>query len=122
MISIEPRRADTKNHVGDGETTDIGGIFIQTEADAQNGIPWFSKIPFLGALFRTKSTSDDRKELMIFITPRITHFERKAGAALPARVRKRIPTWGPRQDEPPQPAGEAPAESIPGDAAAQAAP
>lgn len=99
MFSIERRGADTKILVGDGETTVIGGIFIQTSADSQNGIPWFSRIPWLGALFRSKSTSEDRKELMIFITPRITHIERKAAAPPPPRIRKKAPTWGPREDE-----------------------
>ena len=54
-----------------GETAVIGGIFQQTEAGSETGIPGLARIPLLGWLFKTKSKNSDRAELMIFITPRI---------------------------------------------------
>lgn len=71
MFSIEKRGAVTKVLIGDGETSVIGGIFQQTSVESESGVPWFSRLPVLGWLFRAKNRGDDRKELMIFLTPRI---------------------------------------------------
>ena len=71
MFSIERRVAETKVLVGDGETSVIGGIFQQTESDSGDGVPGLSKLPFIGWLFKSKSSSNNRTELMIFLTPRI---------------------------------------------------
>jgi type IV pilus assembly protein PilQ len=57
--------------VKDGDTTVIGGIYVKTTSDQRNGVPVLSQIPLLGFFFRHKLESDDRQELLIFITPRI---------------------------------------------------
>ncbi len=72
MFSIERRGATTKVLVGDGETSVIGGIFQQTTADTDDGVPGLSRLPLIGWLFKSKSAANNRKELMIFLTPRIT--------------------------------------------------
>ncbi|MFC1656952.1 type IV pilus secretin PilQ [Candidatus Moduliflexota bacterium] len=71
MFSIETRDATTKVLIGDGETAVIGGILEQFSDDTRNSVPHLSKIPGLGWLFRSKSTTETRTELMIFLTPRI---------------------------------------------------
>ena len=71
MFSIDRSGAETKVIVADGETSVIGGIFIQTTSESQAGVPGLSRIPLLGALFRSRDKVNDRKELMIFLTPRI---------------------------------------------------
>lgn len=68
---VETRTATTEVMVKDGETTVIGGIITDDQGDTENGIPFLSKIPFLGALFRSKSKTSDKTELIIFITPKI---------------------------------------------------
>ncbi len=70
-VSIDEKKAQTKVLVRDGQTTVIGGIFIEDERDSSTGVPILKDIPYLGAFFRSKSTRHDRRELLIFITPRI---------------------------------------------------
>ena len=71
MFSIDTSRAQTKVLIADGETTVIGGIFIQNSSNNDSGVPGLSKIPVLGWLFKSKADTDDRAEMMIFITPRL---------------------------------------------------
>lgn len=69
--SINTKKAKTKVLVKNGETTVIGGIFIETETESEVGIPLLRSIPVLGHLFKSTRKSKDKTELMIFITPRI---------------------------------------------------
>ena len=57
--------------VKDGETLVIGGILKTEENKGDIGVPWVSKIPILGWLFKTESTIKNRRQLMIFVTPKI---------------------------------------------------
>lgn len=70
-ISIDEKKAETKVLVRDGQTTVIGGIFVEDERDAATGVPWLKDIPFFGHLFKSTIKTKDRRELLIFITPRI---------------------------------------------------
>jgi type IV pilus assembly protein PilQ len=69
--AIDTKKAETKVLVQDGETTVIGGIFIEDKSESDGGVPWLKNIPILGYLFKSKSVSEERRELLIFITPRI---------------------------------------------------
>jgi type IV pilus assembly protein PilQ len=69
--AIDEKKAETKVLVRDGQTTVIGGIFIENDRTSNTGVPWLKDIPFLGHLFKSTSTSKERRELLIFITPRI---------------------------------------------------
>ena len=71
MVSIDEKKAETKVLVRDGETTVIGGIFVETEQDADTGVPVLKDLPLLGHLFKSITKSKERRELLIFITPRI---------------------------------------------------
>lgn len=57
--------------VQDGDTLVVGGIFKTTQAEATTGVPVLSKIPLLGWLFKYKTFTQEKRELLIFITPRI---------------------------------------------------
>ncbi|MEZ4600219.1 MAG: type IV pilus secretin PilQ [Syntrophotaleaceae bacterium] len=70
-VAIDTKKAETKVMVQDGETTVIGGIFIEDKSESVSGIPWLKNIPVLGYLFKSRSVSEQRRELLIFITPRI---------------------------------------------------
>jgi type IV pilus assembly protein PilQ len=61
----------TKVLVGNGETVVIGGLITQTESEVTKGIPYLSKIPLLGWLFRFEQNINKKTELLIFITPSI---------------------------------------------------
>jgi type IV pilus assembly protein PilQ len=69
--SISTQRAQTKVLINDGGTTVIGGIFVVNEGVAETGVPWFRKIPVFGWLFKNQEISQDNRELLIFITPKI---------------------------------------------------
>ena len=68
---IDTQRAITQVLVSDGETTVIGGIYISREQAQQGRTPGLSRIPLIGWLFQRNAISDESRELLIFITPRI---------------------------------------------------
>ncbi len=69
--AINKKKATTEVLVRDGETAVIGGILQISRNENLAGVPWLSKIPVLGYLFRKTSTSTSNRELLIFITPKI---------------------------------------------------
>jgi len=70
-IAIDEKKAETKVLIRDGETTVIGGIFVEDERNSESGVPLLMHIPILGHLFKSTTTTAERRELLIFITPRI---------------------------------------------------
>ncbi|MDC4204039.1 MAG: type IV pilus secretin PilQ [Candidatus Manganitrophus sp.] len=68
---LSTRTAETDLLVGDNETVVIGGIYTRNEAQGERGIPWLSKIPILGWLFKKETKTDIQNELLIFITPTV---------------------------------------------------
>ncbi len=68
---INTKQITTKVLVDNGGTVVIGGIFERTENEARNRIPLLGDIPILGHLFRNSVRIDDKRELMVFVTPRI---------------------------------------------------
>jgi type IV pilus assembly protein PilQ len=70
-VSIDEKKAQTKVLVRNGQTTVIGGIFVEQEINSQSGVPILMNVPVLGHLFKSTSKTKDRRELLIFITPRI---------------------------------------------------
>jgi len=69
--SIDRREANTQVIVRDGETMVIGGVFVDTQNNNVQGVPYLSRIPVLGWLFKNKSESVSKQELLIFMTPTI---------------------------------------------------
>ena len=69
---IDTQRAVTTVLVADGETTVIGGIYVSLEQVSQDRVPLLHRLPLLGWLFKRDINSDESRELLIFITPRIT--------------------------------------------------
>ncbi|MEI7529569.1 MAG: type II secretion system protein GspD, partial [Elusimicrobiota bacterium] len=63
--------AATNVIVKNGETIVIGGLIHDTQSDTVFKIPLLGDIPLLGWLFRKKSVTRSRMELLIFVTPRI---------------------------------------------------
>ena len=68
---IDTQRAVTSVLVADGETTVIGGIYVSREQASQDRTPGLHRMPLLGWLFKRDEFSDESRELLIFITPRI---------------------------------------------------
>jgi type IV pilus assembly protein PilQ len=69
-IAINTKHVQTQVLVENGGTVVIGGIFEQNESDTTTKVPLLGDIPVIGNLFKNKSKSSSRSELLIFITPR----------------------------------------------------
>ena len=70
-IAINTKEVETQVLVNNGETVVLGGIYIEEHNTSESKIPLLGDIPLLGWLFRNKTTSDDKRELLIFVTPKI---------------------------------------------------
>jgi len=69
--AIETQSINTQVLVGNGETAVLGGIYEQEDRNDVEKIPFFGDLPIMGNLFKRKSLSTDKTELLIFITPKI---------------------------------------------------
>ena len=69
--AIAKNQAETETLVKDGQTLVIGGIYVVQKSDRRSSVPFLWKIPVIGHAFRNTSVRDIRKELLIFVTPRI---------------------------------------------------
>jgi len=76
--TIATKEAETKLLVNNGETIVIGGIIKETLSWSESGVPWLSKIPVLGWLFKSKYRTTDKTEMLIFITPKIIQIEQQS--------------------------------------------
>src|SRR6266480_2630470 len=70
-FAIDTKHVQTQVLVENGGTVVIGGIYTQTLQTTITKVPFFGDIPLLGVLFRNNSRSDNKTELLVFITPRI---------------------------------------------------
>jgi type IV pilus assembly protein PilQ len=75
--SFTTKEAQTELLINDGDTVVIGGIIKTTERENYRGLPGLGKIPILGWFFKAEGRSNDKEELLIFITPRIVQLEQR---------------------------------------------
>lgn len=68
---IQKREVSTAVLVDDGQTVVIGGVYEFKNRDDVSKVPFLGDIPFLGALFKKSDRSQEKAELLIFVTPRI---------------------------------------------------
>ncbi len=68
---INKKEVNTSVYMRSGETVVIGGIYTQDKSDNRARVPWLADLPVVGALFRKRSQSDIRNELLIFLTPKV---------------------------------------------------
>jgi len=73
--TIQKKEAHTELLIRDGDTTVIGGIYTRNKSKGFKKIPFFGDIPILGWFFKSRNRSDDRSELLIFITPKVVNRE-----------------------------------------------
>lgn len=79
-VPINTKSATTEMMVASGDTVIIGGIYKEREGESTTGIPWLSRIPFIGWLFKSETTSLEKSELLIFLTPTVVYSDRGANA------------------------------------------
>ncbi|MCE7033466.1 type IV pilus secretin PilQ family protein [Lysobacter sp. GX 14042] len=68
---IAKREVNTAVLIEDGQTVVIGGVYEFRDRDDVRKVPFLGDIPFLGNLFKNKSRSNEKAELLIFVTPRV---------------------------------------------------
>ncbi len=69
--SINTKKVDTQVLVDNGGTVVIGGVYTQDESDSTSKVPGLGDIPILGWLFKNNTKAKNKKELLVFITPKI---------------------------------------------------
>lgn len=69
--AINTKRVKTQVLVENGGTVVIGGIFEMEETDSENKVPFLGDVPVLGNLFKTKTNESKKREMLIFITPKV---------------------------------------------------
>ena len=69
--TITTKEMHTEVLVGNGDTTVLAGIYESISTENKKAVPWFSKLPLVGFLFRAFDDKDSISELLVFITPTI---------------------------------------------------
>lgn len=75
---LADREAQTAVIVKDGQTVVIGGLMKDDKSESQSKIPILGDIPLLGTLFRSRDTTNEKTELLVFITPRVVDSDDEA--------------------------------------------
>ncbi|WP_018870989.1 type IV pilus secretin PilQ [Thioalkalivibrio sp. ALgr3] len=70
-VTINRRAVETQVFVGDGETVVLGGVYEIDSSEQVREVPFLADIPFLGNFFRNRASSEQKAELLIFVTPRV---------------------------------------------------
>ena len=69
--SIDTRSVKTQVLVDNGETVVLGGIYEQISTTNSQRVPFFGDLPYVGFMFRNNLNEDRRRELLVFVTPKI---------------------------------------------------
>jgi type IV pilus assembly protein PilQ len=70
-VSINTKRVNTQVLVENGGTVVIGGIFEQNEQNDETKVPFFGDLPGIGNLFKSRTRSTSKSELLIFLSPKV---------------------------------------------------
>ncbi|MCS3469493.1 type IV pilus assembly protein PilQ [Pseudomonas sp. JUb42] len=68
---IKKNEVNAKVLISDGETIVIGGVFSNTQSKVVDKVPFLGDVPYIGRLFRRDVVSEQKSELLVFLTPRI---------------------------------------------------
>ena len=70
-FAIDTKHIQTQVLIENGGTVVIGGIFEMSERTTETKVPFFGDLPAVGNLFKSRSKETEKKELIVFITPKI---------------------------------------------------
>ncbi|WP_342238330.1 type II secretion system secretin GspD [Inquilinus sp. OTU3971] len=93
--TISTRRIGSIVSVANGQTVVLGGLIQENQQNGRGGVPVLQDIPLLGNLFSSTSSSRDRTELVVFITPRVIRNAADA-QAIAEELRSRMEALRPR--------------------------
>jgi type IV pilus assembly protein PilQ len=68
---LDNREVKTSVLVEDGETIVLGGVYEDNDSTTKNKVPFFADLPLIGDLFTNSAKTSNKKELLIFVTPKI---------------------------------------------------
>lgn len=71
VLAIDKQEIETQVEIKSGETLALGGIFSQKNKTGTDSVPVLGSIPWVGRLFRHDGKDNERRELVVFITPRL---------------------------------------------------
>ena len=69
--AIATRQISTHILIKSGQTIVLGGIYEENKENQQQGIPFLCKIPLVGWLFKQQNVTHSKRELLIFVTPKV---------------------------------------------------
>jgi general secretion pathway protein D len=78
--TIQQRKFHTRIEVENGQSVAIGGLIQTTRSKGDNGVPYLSRIPGIGAAFRQRQTTTARTELVVFLKPTLVRSRTEADA------------------------------------------
>lgn len=70
-VAVNVKRVKTQVRVKNGETAVLGGVFEEDQRNQTNKVPVLGDVPVLGVFFRNNAKTDVKREMLIFLTPRI---------------------------------------------------
>jgi type IV pilus assembly protein PilQ len=70
-VAVNVKRVKTQVRVKNGETAVLGGVFEEDQRNQTNKVPVLGDVPLLGVFFRNNAKTDVKREMLIFLTPRI---------------------------------------------------
>jgi len=70
-VTFQTQQGSTRLMVSNGETAVIGGLTVTETFTRRSGIPFLMDIPYLGAIFRTTQSQEQKRDLLIMVTPHI---------------------------------------------------
>ncbi len=77
--NIDIRETSTQVRIKNGETVVIGGLITSKKTDTEHKVPLLGDLPLLGYFFKRREKTEERAELVILLTPRITRMDREEG-------------------------------------------
>jgi type IV pilus assembly protein PilQ len=69
--AIDTKHIQTQALIENGGTIVIGGIFTEDQSDGVDKVPFFGDLPIVGNLFKRTTKTSNKKEMLVFITPRV---------------------------------------------------
>jgi type IV pilus assembly protein PilQ len=70
-VAIDTKHIKTQVLVENGGTVVIGGIFEMEETNQENKIPFLGDVPVMGNLFKSRTRESSKREMLVFITPKV---------------------------------------------------
>ena len=71
QFSIDTTTSETKVMIRSGDTAVIGGLYFTSKSSIKDETPFLSRVPIFGNFFKRKDKTEERRELLIFLTPRV---------------------------------------------------